>query len=256
VFVSNEQKLTNHPMLAATAGVSFNALPQKVGVQSLPTTNFFNLNYGFVRLDSAFRDERMRYYASEFIFIEENTNNFGLFNNDEKMYSNNFNFGGGLNSGYGLRVSNDSDAELYFLHSAAFIWSYLDYDQYVPNDFFTKYDRQYKFGEQGTATISYRVNDFWFMDLEYSHTNFYSGMDYWKWLGSWGVDLVLQKWIDVMSPLFVKRFGSAYPIIHFCYKNAISIIMSEIRALKQFYPFDSDYSLLERRIGLKFKFIF
>ena len=256
IFLHNQNKLVNRTMLSVSTGVTVNDLPSKLNL-SLPHTQLFNIEYGFVRIDSAFGFDRLRSYSSEFAFIEDNTNVFGLFKRDaEALYVNLFSFGAGLRSGYGTKLSETSDLELYLLHSTAFTWTTFDYSNDPPNSFFDSYNKNYKFGTKGIASLSCKITKRLYLDLGYEHNNIYSGMEYGKWFGSWFIDLFLQRWIDILDPIFVQNFGYAYPFIRFFYKNSISIISSEIRNLQQFYPFASDYSLLERRFVLKFKFIF
>jgi len=255
-FLYSQEKLVNHPMLSLSSGITVNNLPQKINI-SLPNTQFFNIEYGFVRIDSAFYLKDLRAYSSEFAFIENNSNVFGLFKRSpENLYVNNFSFGFGLNSGLGTKISETSNLELYFLHSTAFTWTNFDYDNFSDNDFFRTFDENYKFGTKGIASLEARMNKNLFLILGYEHNNIYSGMEYGKFAGSWLIDLILQRWIDILDPIFIEKLGYTYPFVRFFYKNSIAIILSEIRNLQQFYPFSSDYSLLERRAILKLKFIF
>jgi hypothetical protein len=208
-------------------------------------------------LDSAYKLNRLRYYSSEFVFIEENTNKFGLFESeDERVYTNLFRFGAGLTSGMGMQVSDVLQSEIYFLHSSSFVWSFNDYANYEPSDFFQSYDGKYKFGNRGAASIEYRITNNFILDINYEHTNMFSGMEYGKWVGALAIDFVLQRWIDLLDPILANQIGYSYPFVRFFYKNAISIILSEIRNRHQFYPFYSDYSMLNRVLMLKLKFIF
>ena len=255
-FLYSQEKLVNQPMLSLSSGITVNSLPQKINL-SLPNTQLLNLEYGFVRIDSAFRLDKLRVYSSEFVFIENNSNVFGLFKRTpESLYVNNFSFGVGLCSGLGTKLSETSDLELYWLHSTAFTWTNFDYASYSPHSFFNTFDNNYKFGTKGIASVEGKMSKNLFVVLGYEHNNIYSGMEYGKWLGTWFIDLVLQRWIDILDPIFIENIGYAYPFVRFFYKNSISIILSEIRNLQQFYPFSSDYSLLERRLIFKLKFVF
>jgi hypothetical protein len=256
VFINSQNKLINHTMVNLNVGISSPSLPDKLNMEPLPTSNYFNFEYGFVRLDSAYRYNRLRSYSGEFAFIEQNTNDYGVFSSKNKVYANHFLWGAGLRSGYGTRLFDDSEMELYWLHSSAFVWTYSDYDQYSEHPFFEAFDQEYKFGNRGAATIEYRVNNCFLIDLTYEHTNYYSGMEYGKWIGTWFIDFALQRWIDLLDPLFIKDLGYTYPFVKFFYKNAISIILSEARLIKQYFPFKSDYSLLDRRLGVGIRFIF
>jgi hypothetical protein len=254
-FLYSQNKLINHPMISVGGGLSFPNVSERILSNPLPLGNFLNLEYGFVRYDSSYPLKDLREYSSEFIFIEDNTNSYGLFDTKEnELYQNIFSFGLGLCSGFGISLF-DNTHQLYGLHSTAFIWSYFDYDVYPDAAYFNTY-QNWKFGNKGTATIEYRFNDNINVDLEYEHINMYSGMKYGEWVGSWFIDLLLQRWIDILDPLFIDKIGYSYPIIKFLYKNSIATILSEARKIKQFYPFNSDYSLLERRIAIRLKFIF
>lgn len=256
-FLNSQNKLVNHTVISFNTGISMNNLPDRLGEITLPVTQPITFEYGFVRIDSIFRLKNLRSYSSEYAFIENNSNDFSLFHQkDGQTYNNNFGFGVGLRSGYGTKLSNKNELTLYWLHSTAFVWTYFDYAMNPQNIFFNTFDEQYKFGNKGSATLSLKFTKNCFVNLEYEHNNMYSGMDYWKWGGSWFIDLILQRGFDLLDPVFVKDIGYAYPFVKFFYKNAISILLSEIRNTKQFYPFNSDYSLLERRLILKLKFIF
>ena len=253
-FFYSQKKLISQPMLSIEYGLSNFSLPTRIYPNSLPISNYFKLEYGFARIDSFLQLYNLRGYSSEFVFIEDNTNAYGLINTGEKnIYSNIFSFGFGLRSGYGIDLFQ---TELYGLHTTAFIWSYYDYASYEPNDFFRAYDDNWKFGNKGETSIEYRFSKNAIVSMNYMHINMYSDMEYWKWLGSWGIDILLQRWIDFFDPIFIDYFGYTYPVLKFFYKNAISIIFTEARGLKQFSPFNSDYSLIDRRLGVELKFIF
>ena len=256
ILLYSQNKLVNHPMISISTGLSLPNLSDRVSSASLPTNNFFNIEYGFVRYDNPYRLKSINDFSSEFAFMEYNTNEYGLFNaKGNSGIQNIFSFGIGLRSGLGISLFNNNN-QIYGLHSTAFTWSNFYYDNFPDDKHFQIFHKNWKFGNKGIATVGYRFNTNINLDLEYEHINIYSGMEYGKWIGSWFFDLVLQRWIDILDPLFIEQMGETYPLIKFLYKNSIAIILSEARAIKQFYPFNSDYSLLDRRIGVKLKFVF
>ena len=256
IFLYSQKKLINHPMISFNAGLSFQDVSDRVLASSLPFNNFFNLEYGFVRYDAPYKVRELNEYSSEFVFIEYNSNNYGfLETNENELTQNLFSFGMGLRSGLGVSLF-DNINQIYGLHTTAFTWSVFNYDAYTDDKYFNTFHKNWKFGNKGTATIEYRFNDNVNLNLEYDHINVYSGMEYGKWIGSWFFDLLLQRWIDILDPLFVEQMGLTYSVIKFLYKNSIAAILSEARKMKQFYPFNSDYSLLQRRIGIRIKFVF
>lgn len=256
-FLTSQKNLINHTMISFSTGGSFNILPETMNANNLTNLQSFGFEYGFVRFDSVFRQNKLRAYSSEFAYIESNTNKFGIYRKAvNSIYDNQFSFGFGLRSGFGLKVSKNNFYELYLLHSSAFSWTHFDYAEYQNSNFFVNFDNNTKFGFKGTASAELRLSRSLFLDLEYEHNNIFSEMEYGKWFGSWTIDFVLQRWIDVFDPIFADKLGYQYPFIKFFYKNSIAIILSEIRNLHQFYPFKSDYSLLQRKLIFKMKFIF
>ena len=264
-FLTSQNNLINHTMISFSTGISFNILPENIIVNSnnmntnkLSNLQSFAFEYGFVRFDSAFKYDRLRAYSSEFAFIENNTNKFGIYKKAmSTIYDNEFSFGVGLRSGFGIKSNEYQFFELYLLHSSAFNWTNFDYAQYENSKFFTDFDNNTKFGFRGAASAELRLSKNLFLDLEYEHINIFSNMEYGKWFGSWTIDFIIQRWIDIFDPIFINRLeGYKYPFIKFFYKNSVAIILSELRNLQQFYPFKSDYSLLQRKLIFKIKFIF
>lgn len=252
-FIKSQDKLINHNFIAASYGLANNVLPSITNTE-LPYTNSFALEYGFVRVDSNYNDN-IKYYSSEFAFIEDNTNKIGPITHSA-LYNNDFSWGLGLRSGFSNFIDADS-SDLFLLHSTAFMWSYMDYDGYNnTNNFFKKYDNQYKFGMRSVASVNWKWTNGLIFTFEYEHNNLYSQMEYGKWVGAWTIDFFLQRWIDLLDPIFIDELNEAYPFVRFFYKNAIAIIFSEIRKQQQFFPFSSDYSLLQRKFNLKLTYIF
>ena len=262
-FLKSQENLVNHTMISFGTGLSLNVLPEKSNLNDILTNNQpFTFEYGFVRLDSAFRTKDLRAYSSEFVYIENNSNKFSfLTKTNRNIYDNQFSFGIGLRSGFGWKLPN-INWELFLLHSSAFNWTHFDYDEYgnlkdeSQSNFFNNFDEQTKFAFRGATSVELRSFKNLIFDLEYEHNNIYSEMEYGKWIGSWAIDFVLQRWIDLFDPIFVETLGQSYPFVKFFYKNSIAIILSEMRNSKQFYPFASNYSLLQRRFIFRLKFIF
>ncbi len=258
-FIDSQEHLISHPMISFGTGISQNNLPNRLNINSLHATNDFSFEYGFARIDSALSLQNIFAYSSELAYIESNTNKFGFFKKDANdVYDNEFSFGVGLRSGLGYKMNaaNKLPKELYLLHSSSFLWSYFDYTGYNPQPFFQTYDDNYKFGWKGAAVVEARFGKNFFLDFEYEHNNIYSGFEFWQWTGSWLVDNILQRWIDFFDPVFIDKLGYSYPFLKFVYKNSISIILSEIRMSKQYFPFNSDYSLLQRRFNIRLRLIF
>ncbi len=254
-FITSQELLINKPFVNFSVGASKSFLPTKLDVKNLPRTNNFIFEYGFLRLDTNTLFPKMINYSSEYLYLETNTNTFGFVRKSSSdLYDNQFNFGVGMRSGLGYQIGNDK--ELYLLHSSAFLWSYFDYDSYSPSKFFLSFDDNYKFGWRSAAGLELRLNKYLLLGLSYEHNNLYSGFEFDKWSGSWLVDNILQRWIDVLDPILIKEVGYNYPLLKFIYKNTVSIVLSEFRNNTQYYPFNSDYSLLQRKFNLNFKLIF
>lgn len=265
IFIKSQEKLVNSPMIAFSVGTSQNKLPTNMQSKKLGITNSFSLEYGFVRLDSADIFTKLLQYSSEYAFIELNTNKFGiLYDVIDDLYDNEFAFGVGMRTGMGYSFSNSKNINCYLLHSSAFSWTYFDYANYEmlafnnPKmlSFFNAFDENYKFGWKGAATISITSGANLNIDLSYEHNNIFSGFEFSKWGGSWLIDNILQRWIDILDPVFIEELQYNYPLFKFIYKNAVSIILSEFRHKQQYYPFRSSYSLLQRRGVLQIRLIF
>ncbi len=263
IFLTSQEKLINNPMIAFSIGISQNKLPFSMQLESLGTTNSFSLEYGFTRLDSVEKKPKILEYSSEYAFIELNTNKFEVLNKSKKkLYDNEFGFGVGMRTGLGYSTSGNLN--FYLLHSSAFLWTYFDYANYdslsnlsnKAERFFDRFDDEYKFGWKGAATISTQISKNLYIDISYEHNNIFSGFEFVTWSKSWILDNILQRWIDLLDPIFIEELKYSYPIFKFVYKNAISIVLSEFRHRRQYYPFKSDFSLLQRKGILHFRLIF
>ena len=253
-FLTSQELLITKPFINFSTGFSDSFLPAKLHMDNMPRTNNFTFEYGFLLLDTNSIFPQIIDYSSQFAYIESNTNKYGFFKRNKlDLYDNQFNFGVGLRSGLGYQT----DAyELYLLHTSSFLWGYFDYDVYEASSFFNAFDNRYKFGWRGSAGLEFRFTKHLLLGFSYEHSNIYSGFEFLPWAGSWLVDNILQRWIDLLDPVFIKEIGYSYPLLKFLYKNTVSIVMSEIRNIKQYYPFNSDYSLLHRKLSINLKLFF
>ena len=267
IFLFGQEKLVNHPFVNLDLGYCNSYLPKKIQIlesdnvvnniskNNISKTNSLNVEYGFIRLDTNEFYENLTAYSSEFAYIEFNTNKYFLFDNKLKnnLYDNEFSFGVGRRTGMSQNILN---RELYFLHTGAFLWTYFDYDGYMENKFFRAFDENYKFGFRTIASAELRLSKYCILGTGYEQDNVYSGFEFGKWFGSWLIDNVLQRWIDFYEPVLVKEIGNVYPLLSFLYKSTVSFALSEIRKNKQYYPFNSDYSLLQRKLNINIKLVF
>ncbi len=251
-FVKNRTTLDVH------YGASAVSYPAGVLRNDFASAYPAGLGYGFTRFDDKQPIDDIFYYASEFVFIRNNSSHFkpATFEKDG-ITTDSWHFGGGISNGYGY---GSEEHEFFFFHTGRFIWSRIDIELYPLNPFdssaLKQVDENYKFGSSWSGGIKYHLTGPVFLSAEYEHVLVNTDFHFGKWFGSWAIENLSQRWIDFFEEGMMKSYGKNWPWVNWVIKNSLSLALYELRRNNVNWPFDSREALSFNtfRAGITFVF--
>ena len=237
-------------------------LPGFGGYFNTPIVKAFSLDlrYGFVRIDTSFTPLGNYYFASEFTFLRNTSSYLKL---DRKKITNGVTtdawcFGFGYSNGYGYSFKDNTKFTLY--NSGNINWSKVDIENFPSNPIDSNtaslYDEEFRFGTAFDCGLIIDVLPVLKFDLGYEHQIIFPRHLALKWLGSSGLELIIQRTIDLYLIDLLNLNRSQLPAVNFLLKNAVSFLFYEFRRHQMNWPFKSEIPLNydNMRIGVKLIF--
>lgn len=228
---------------------SLNYLSVSYGISNLLFGNKFKddfsnnyvskIEYGFYR-NRFFDKFNIISHSSEFAYIENISSHFRPPKIEKgELTVDGWDFGFGLNNGYGYKISNSYN--LLLEHISAVNWNRIDFEV-LSNDtnllyLQKKYDEKYKFGYLFATGISFQANNKIIIGTKYSQNIIFNDANTKDFLKMLLFDNLLQFWIELFDPVLRDKFKEYYPLLKFLYKNSISITFSNLRKTKEIFPF-------------------
>ncbi|MFP4368048.1 MAG: hypothetical protein ACOC2K_02740 [Bacteroidota bacterium] len=219
------------------------------GKQSFPERNFrtdmsdiytAEIVYGFKRINEIEDYPGIFSHAGEFTFLGNRSSHLVPGDLSPGITSDIWHFGFGTNSGYGYKINGD---ELLLDHSISFIWSHTDFENYSIVERDQKrmdlFDERFRFGMVYRGGLTYNLFSTVHLTAGYEHALIYQRHLFGKWFGTWLAENALQRWIDFFEDDFLDQYGNLWPVVKFAYKNAISILLYEIRRDDIYWPYNS-----------------
>lgn len=258
-FYFDENYTENHPSLSAGTGLS-NLVSHDPRMQrNLAPTYNLDFSYGYARYYKIDGIDNFLYRRGEFITVGNISRNFKTFRiTSDGINTDSWRFGAGLKDGYILVNKNAGD--LSFLHSSAFMLARPDFDDFnssgKENEFLDVYKRRFKFGTMFSSSIEYSLTDIIHVEASYDKLLIQPVFEFYPWFGSWIVDNVLQRWVDIYEDVFLKNFGRDWAWIKFIYKTGISVIFYKLREHNGYFPFNSEPTVSSDAFKLNIELIF
>ncbi len=251
-FFIDEDKLENLVTLRFYYG-PINTDLGLLGKDGIATSYNARIDYGFSRIKEYRTYPDLFSHSSEFAFISNISSHLKpQFISKDGLTMDVWRFGFGIRNGMGFNYENNR--KLFLTHASSIAWTRIDFEVISQeNRDATKqliFDEITKFGTVYSGGIDYRLADFLNISAEYEHSLVFENFTYSGYLGAWMTDNILQRWIDFLDPIFIKEFGNNYPTMKWFYKNAVSILLSEIRSQRGTFPFGSHPALSFRGFNI------
>jgi len=251
-FFIDEDKLENLVTLRFGYGIIDTELGF-IGDDGIATSYNARIDYGFSRIKEYKTYPDLFSHSSEFTFISNISSHLKPRNiPKDGLTLDAWRFGFGIKNGMGYNLNNGG--KVFLSHASSIAWTRIDFEVISHNQRDAKkqliFDEVMKFGNVYCGGIDYRLADFLNFSAEYEHSLVYENFTYSEYLGAWMTDNILQRWIDFLDPILIKEFGNNYPAMKWFYKNAVSILLSEIRSQRSTFPFASHPSLSFRGFNI------
>ncbi len=257
-LIEGRKKVKNHPLLSLDYSYSTPSFPHNYFSENLASAYGMNIRYGFMRYIDDLPIENIFEFSSEYVI-------FGTFSSHFKptwipkigITTDAWRFGAGLFDGSGFKFDK---SRLLLYHSSAFNWWHIDFETQAKNSFDQNiidiYDETFRFGTYFSGGINFQIFPVIFIDIGYEHSLVYQKFIFAKWLLSWTIENLSQRWLDFFEDDFIAYFGKTYPLIRFLIKNSASLILYELRRWNMNWPSNSYPSLSYDCIIIGVKLVF
>lgn len=237
IYINSNDTVKSLNYLSVSYGIS-NFLFGNRFKDDLSNNYVSKIEYGFYR-DRFFDEFNILSFSSEFVYLENISSHFKpqIIEKGE-LTVDGWNFGFGLNNGYGYKISNSYN--LLLEHISAINWNRIDFEVLSKDTNLLylqkKYDEKYKFGYLFAAGISFYANDRIIIGTKYSQNIIFNNVNTKDFLNILLFDNLFQFWIELFDPVLRDKFKEYYPLLKFLYKNSISITFSNLRKTKESFP--------------------
>lgn len=233
--------IQNHPTLEFNYGYSGLSTADALFKSDMAGAYPIGLVYGFTRFDDRLLVDDIFEYGSEYTFLRNITSHFKPdFLESEGITTDTWQFGFGITDGLGY---NFLDRRFIMYHSGAFIWTHIDVELYPNNAHDLRllgdFDREFRFGSYWGGGVKYQIAGPAYLNIGYEHTVVFKRTLFGKFLVSWLVENVSQRWIDFVEYDMMKTHGKNWPWLKFLIKNAISFALYELRRNNMNWPMNT-----------------
>ncbi len=255
------EKLKNHPFINFWYGES--KADNSLIVSDKNGNNFFSpmfdvgFEYGFTRYKYDHSLDKLYLIDGETAFLENVSSHLKPKSLGYSGYTiDGWKFGFSMFDGIG---NENNLMNIDFSNKSTFSWNRFDFEQY-PQDSallykFKPYDIQYKFGCDYSTSLTLPLLSFFHIELNQENSLIYPNFDFSKWVSSFLIENIINRWSDPFDGYFFEKSGKNYYIYKFIYKTLLSYIIYEIKKEQSFAPFSSEKPFSFRSIKLKLVFI-
>jgi len=258
-FLNVPKNTDNSPTIGINFGMAWLSLPKYVFSEKFGPTFSIKASYGFTRFTTEKNIDYIKYYASEFGYIEALSSHLKPPEwKESNIFSDNWRFGFGYRNGFSYMKGSSASSTLY--HGGSLDWTQSTFE-YFPEAadeaaLLRKFDQQIRFGTSYQLGLMYNVIGPINLNAEYVHSIVFPGFDLGKWAPGAASELILQRAIDFYSYLLLKEHQKLGPVYIFILKSALSAFLYEFRTRNMFFPFSSETPLSFRHLKAGFTLVF
>lgn len=258
IYLNAKDTIRSYNFINCSYGISNLFFDNKLR-EKFSNSYISKIEYGFCRYRT-FDDFKIISHSSEFAYLENVSSHFKpKMIGKGKLTVDGWNFGFGLNNGYGYVISNS-----FFLlleHISAINWNRIDFEV-LSNDtnlrlLQKKYDEKYKFGYLFSTGISFKANNQIILGTEYTHNIVFNNVTTKEFVKMLLFDNLFQFWIELLDPILREKYREYYPLVKFLYKNSISITLWQLRKTNESFPFGNHKIPLNiNKLSINISYIF